>query len=524
MYPRRLMGRSAERIRDDPNVIEISSDEEESPSRKAQPATSALRIPGGGEWHTPTGGARRGSPRPTPTTPKQVPGTPTPSKKRAPPRRPQIVETTSADAAEDEAIVLTDTRGQTPKRKLPAKPLHGNPPRTPSPNKSSRGTRRVATPEGSDIEVEVLGTPLRNPSQGKLQPLFDDESSSESSVAPSTPDSDDSSGREPPDKYTKYWTPAASRGGKVATPSKASSSKTPQKPVTERDLARLKREIRARQERTRVEYAEQVYSYLNKIVFGDKLPLLNEISLIWNNRLQTTAGRAQYHRDRHGNQFVEIHLATRILDCHERIRNTLGHEMCHLACWIISDQIQESHGKLFRMWADKVERKDPNITVSVEHTYEISYEFTWECQSCNNVIGRHRNSLDINKPCRKCKTGQMEALFDDADENVVKKTSKMAAAKTQNSPRPSPRPCGSVASTSSSGDRADSPIYISDDENEELESVHRQNEVFVVTDSASGSDAGDEITELARKFGGITIAHSVCLHARRPTRAKRVQS
>jgi hypothetical protein len=34
----------------------------------------------------------------------------------------------------------------------------------------------------------------------------------------------------------------------------------------------------------------------------------------------------------------------------ERIRNTLSHEMCHLATWIIDKTINEHHGPNFKKW------------------------------------------------------------------------------------------------------------------------------------------------------------------------------
>jgi predicted SprT family Zn-dependent metalloprotease len=47
---------------------------------------------------------------------------------------------------------------------------------------------------------------------------------------------------------------------------------------------------------------------------------------------------------------TSIELATKILDCKERIRNTLSHEMCHLACWIINQDPKEGHGKIWKSW------------------------------------------------------------------------------------------------------------------------------------------------------------------------------
>jgi len=34
----------------------------------------------------------------------------------------------------------------------------------------------------------------------------------------------------------------------------------------------------------------------------------------------------------------------------DRIRKTLAHEMCHLACWIIDRNPKEAHGSLFKSW------------------------------------------------------------------------------------------------------------------------------------------------------------------------------
>ena len=74
-------------------------------------------------------------------------------------------------------------------------------------------------------------------------------------------------------------------------------------------------------------------------------------------------------RNREGVQTTSIELAVKILTsegrstslsreggllkcvlCVERIRNTLSHEMCHLACWIISNEPTENHGNIFKGW------------------------------------------------------------------------------------------------------------------------------------------------------------------------------
>ncbi|KAJ7275578.1 SprT-like family-domain-containing protein [Mycena haematopus] len=215
----------------------------------------------------------------------------------------------------------------------------------------------------------------------------------------------------------------------VATPSRASGSRSPKK----LNLAALLKLEAQEREAHRVEYAQQVYSYLNRVVFKDQLPSLEDIEIKWNSRLLTTAGKALFHRDKNGNEYAEIQLATKVVDCDERIRNTLSHEMCHLACWIIDKQIQGTSFVPY-LRANKVERKDNNIAISVEHTYEISYDFSWECRNCDHIVGRFTNSLNPSvTKCPSCKTGTLSPLFDPKlpMSALNPRISKQAAAKPQ---------------------------------------------------------------------------------------------
>ncbi|KAJ6519297.1 SprT-like family-domain-containing protein [Mycena sanguinolenta] len=503
-----------ERIRNrDSDSIEISSDEEEHRKPQGRSGDLPLKVPGA--WleeaspspskkgakpfqtpQTPTSSRRATGTTGTPSKKKDLPGTPgTPSSPKtsipSAHKRPQIVQGTSADAEADQIVI---PEWPTPKSKVPAT---GSKTR-PSTQIPARGVVRVtADAESSDSDIEVLSGPTpiqpkakpKATSKTKLQPLYDDDSDSESSES-SSPQS--SIVYEPPNKYAKYWTPPTAppntpTSRKVATPSKASGSKSPKK-LSQAALRKLDAQ---KDMADRVEYAQQVYSWLNKKVFKDQLPSLDTIEIKWNNRLVSTAGKAQFHRDRNGNEYAEIHLATKIVDSPGRIRNTLSHEMCHLACWIIDKQIQESHGELFHKWARKVTRKDPVFEISVEHKYEISYNFLWECGSCDHVVGRFTNSLNpAVTMCPGCKTGTLHLHDSDVPVNTE---SRQAAAKTT----------GTF-----------SPIYIesSDEDDEPAASIHAQKEIYVVPESKSDAKS---ILDLARKFEGITITHSKdCLQSR----------
>lgn len=52
--------------------------------------------------------------------------------------------------------------------------------------------------------------------------------------------------------------------------------------------------LKVKEQARRQKYASDLFSELNKDVFGDRLP--KETTLEWSKRLLTTAGRARWHR------------------------------------------------------------------------------------------------------------------------------------------------------------------------------------------------------------------------------------
>ncbi|KAJ8596506.1 hypothetical protein M405DRAFT_726107 [Rhizopogon salebrosus TDB-379] len=174
--------------------------------------------------------------------------------------------------------------------------------------------------------------------------------------------------------------------------------------------SRIPARRKVEEQERREKYAEKLFAELNSTVFNDGLP--RETKLNWNKRLLTTAGRARWHKSRDGVQTTEIELAAKILDRDERIRNTLSHEMCHLACWIINDDPKEVHGPAFKAWANKVMTKRPEIEITTRHNYEISYPFEWKCEKCSKIYGRHTKSIRPDEcVCGVCKLGKLVPLF-----------------------------------------------------------------------------------------------------------------
>lgn len=142
------------------------------------------------------------------------------------------------------------------------------------------------------------------------------------------------------------------------------------------------------------------------------------VKVVWSKKLNTTAGRAHWRREviktisPDGNEtkefkhYCSIELATKVIDSEERLLNTLAHEFCHLATFMISGVKNNPHGREFRSWGAKAGRTfgDRGVGVTTKHTYEIEYKYVWECVECGHEFKRHSKSVDVEKSrCGVCK-------------------------------------------------------------------------------------------------------------------------
>lgn len=219
---------------------------------------------------------------------------------------------------------------------------------------------------------------------------------------------------------------------KARPPSKSAMSSAAKTPRTS------KKALALAEQAERAAYAQSLFDDLNRSVFGGCLP--ETTTLVWSNRLLTTAGRARWHRSKEGVQTTSIELATKVLDSNERIRNTLSHEMCHLASWVINQEPKESHGKVWKSWVAKVMRKRADIEISTRHNYEISYPFEWECENCAKTYGRFSKSIRPDEVvCGACKIGSLRPLFTVRTKTPRKTVNSRMAAR---SPRDSPQTVG----------------------------------------------------------------------------------
>ncbi|XP_061185055.1 uncharacterized protein LOC133193096 [Saccostrea echinata] len=147
----------------------------------------------------------------------------------------------------------------------------------------------------------------------------------------------------------------------------------------------------------------RLYKLYNETVFEKKLP--EDLPILWNNRLLKTAGYCVYKKNAkvRDSSSVRVELSTKVCDSPERVRDTLIHELCHAAVWLLHGK-NDGHGPYWRIWAKKANLTHPEIPIIARcHSYSIATKYTYQCSKCGYSIGRHSKSLDTSrKVCGFC--------------------------------------------------------------------------------------------------------------------------
>ncbi|XP_075699868.1 germ cell nuclear acidic protein-like [Rhinoderma darwinii] len=149
------------------------------------------------------------------------------------------------------------------------------------------------------------------------------------------------------------------------------------------------------------ELTRRLYKFYNQSVFDNKLPEHMDIS--WNKRLTKTFGRTGFHKSDEDRSAIN-QLSDKVCDSAERVKNTLIHEMCHAACWIIDGQAEDSHGWLWKSYCDEANLTHPELPwIKQYHNYEIHYPVVYGCSGCQFRVGRWTESLDTERfLCGSC--------------------------------------------------------------------------------------------------------------------------
>ncbi|KAK2062351.1 hypothetical protein LY76DRAFT_565297 [Colletotrichum caudatum] len=201
------------------------------------------------------------------------------------------------------------------------------------------------------------------------------------------------------------------------------TQKSPAKPKARRTESAKQKETKKAFEQSKHELAQDFLRELDNAITQGKLQALAEstggIKINWSAKLNTTAGRANWRRekvrsklpdgtekpiaDRH---HASIELAEKVIDDEHRLLNVVAHEFCHLANFMVSGITGNPHGKEFKAWAAKCSQRfgDRGIEVTTKHTYEIDYKYIWECTECGLEYKRHSKSINPERHrCGSCK-------------------------------------------------------------------------------------------------------------------------
>ncbi|KAF5277771.1 hypothetical protein FQR65_LT03751 [Abscondita terminalis] len=180
------------------------------------------------------------------------------------------------------------------------------------------------------------------------------------------------------------------------------------------------------------ELLKRLFKLYNDKVFDNKLP--EDILFEWNDRMRGTAGfcycRIVTRRTGIVERKARIVLSSKVIDSCDRLRDTLIHELCHAATWIINE-VANGHGDFWKAWASKASRTFPELPpIKRCHDYVINTKYTYRCMDCGYSIGRHSKSLDVErKRCGYC-YGKFEILLNkttkDGETKAVPVTPKKA--------------------------------------------------------------------------------------------------
>lgn len=188
------------------------------------------------------------------------------------------------------------------------------------------------------------------------------------------------------------------------------------------------REAKRTFEAAKRELAEKFLQELDTVITQGKLAELAEstggIRVIWTNKLNTTAGRANWKREtvrtrqpdgttttKHKHH-ASIELAEKVIDDSNRLLNVLAHEFCHLANFMVSGVTTNPHGREFKAWAAKCSRAfaDRGVQVTTKHSYDIDFKYVWECVECFTEFKRHSRSIDPSRHrCGRCR-GELKQI------------------------------------------------------------------------------------------------------------------
>uniref|UniRef100_A0A8C9CS27 SprT-like domain-containing protein n=1 Tax=Phocoena sinus TaxID=42100 RepID=A0A8C9CS27_PHOSS len=149
-----------------------------------------------------------------------------------------------------------------------------------------------------------------------------------------------------------------------------------------RDIENLKQYSGKNFKQNKDELVQRIYALCNSSVFDKKMP--EKIDIGWNKKMLRTAGLCTTGEIRYPKRerYAKIEISQKVCDSADRLRDTLIHEICHAASWLL-DGIRDSHGDAWKYYARKLNMVHPELPkVTRCHNYKINYRIHYECTQC----------------------------------------------------------------------------------------------------------------------------------------------
>ncbi|XP_075394496.1 germ cell nuclear acidic protein [Tenrec ecaudatus] len=170
------------------------------------------------------------------------------------------------------------------------------------------------------------------------------------------------------------------------------------------DLEKSKQYSGKKFQKNKDELVQKIYNLFNSSVFDKKLP--KKIDIAWNKKMLKTAGICTTGEIKHPKKqrYAKIEIAQKVCDSADRLRDTLVHEICHVASWLL-DGTRDSHGDAWNYYAHKSTMIHPELPkITRYHNYTINYRIHYECIQCKTRIGRYTRSLNTDRfICANCR-------------------------------------------------------------------------------------------------------------------------
>lgn len=119
-----------------------------------------------------------------------------------------------------------------------------------------------------------------------------------------------------------------------------------------------------------------------------------------------TAGLCTTSETRHPKRerYAKIKISLKVCDSADHLRDTLIHEICHAASWLL-DGVRDSHGDAWKYYERKSNAVHPELPrVTRCHNYTINYKINYECTQCKTRVGHYTKSLNTERfICFRCR-------------------------------------------------------------------------------------------------------------------------